>query len=285
MQRMADEEAGVGGPRGSALRSALRAAVGGGADGDEEGGENDDGDSMDGEKDEADLSEDESDDDGEGGGGGDGDGTSLPPALMAMAGLVNSTNAGLAGRDGAAGIGVDDDDDDDSEDEDDYLLRPEDTVLLACKSQEDYSSLEVHVYNPDDGVLFVHHDISMPTFPLCVEWLDFATTASVDPASLGGSGGGGAAAVTTGDHRTPGSFAAIGTFGQAIEIYDLDVLQVRVRRGRRCLGVNVREGSLFADLLLGADAATNGLARDCGVGDARTYHQHHRCCPCKPRSH
>ena len=59
------------------------------------------------------------------------------------------------------------------------------------------------------GNFFVHHDITMPTFPLCVEWLDFATAQTVDGTA----------------HTTPGSFAAIGTFGPGIGIYDLDVLE------------------------------------------------------------
>ena len=52
----------------------------------------------------------------------------------------------------------------------------------------------------------------MPTFPLCVEALDFA---SADVAAGNKAAAG-----------KPGSFAAIGTFNPAIEIFDLDVLEV-----------------------------------------------------------
>ena len=87
----------------------------------------------------------------------------------------------------------DDELDEDSSDEDDYELRSTDAVLLAAKSQEDYSSLEVHVYNHEDGNFFVHHDIAMPTFPLCVEWLNFNTAGAVADAAGSLTGGGAAA--------------------------------------------------------------------------------------------
>ena len=179
MQQMADEDEGVG-ERGSALRAALK---GRSLTGDEDGG----------------ISDDDSDSDAEDG--------LAPSALRAMAGLVDSSNAmGPGAGPGHDGIG---DDDDNSSEEDDYLLRESDAVLLAAKSMEDYSALEVHVYNHEDGNFYVHHDVAMPTFPLCVEWLNFSTAAGVDGTT----------------HNTPGSFAAMGTFHPGIEIYDLDVLE------------------------------------------------------------
>ena len=127
MQRMADEEEGIG-ERGTALRRALKGKP---LDEDED-------DSMDGDNSDGGLSD---EDDNEGGAGG----AVAPKALMAMAGLVDTSNA-LSGPPVQDG-----DDDDNSSDEDDYHLRPSDAVLLATKSQEDYSSLEVHVYNYDEG--------------------------------------------------------------------------------------------------------------------------------------
>jgi len=60
--------------------------------------------------------------------------------------------------------------------------------------------LEVHVYEQHSGNLFVHHDIPLPSFPLCLAHGD------VNP-------DGGA-----------GNYCAVGTFDPGIEIWNLDVL-------------------------------------------------------------
>ena len=69
-------------------------------------------------------------------------------------------------------------DDDDSEVED-YTLRPTDLIVLAAKNEDDVSSLEVWVYEEaellgGEANLYVHHDVLLPAFPLCVAWLDCA---------------------------------------------------------------------------------------------------------------
>jgi periodic tryptophan protein 1 len=48
-----------------------------------------------------------------------------------------------------------------------------DNLLLACKTEDDISHLEVYLYEEQEDNLYVHHDILLPSFPLCVEWLDF----------------------------------------------------------------------------------------------------------------
>lgn len=65
---------------------------------------------------------------------------------------------------------------------------------------QDFASLEVHVYDQVTGNLFVHHDIPLPSYPLCLAHGQVAT------------GG-----------RT-GNFCAVGTFSPGIEIWNLDVL-------------------------------------------------------------
>jgi periodic tryptophan protein 1 len=60
--------------------------------------------------------------------------------------------------------------------------------------------LEVHVYDPKTGNLYVHHDIPLPAFPLCLAHGQVASDA------------------------TAGNFCAVGTFGPGIEIWNLDVL-------------------------------------------------------------
>jgi periodic tryptophan protein 1 len=60
--------------------------------------------------------------------------------------------------------------------------------------------LEVNVYEQKTGNLFVHHDVPLPNFPLCL--------AHGDISPQGGAG----------------NYCAVGTFGPGIEIWNLDVL-------------------------------------------------------------
>ena len=101
--------------------------------------------------------------------------------------------------------------DDESEmSEDDYIARSSDTFLMSATTEDEHSCLEIYCYNEDEGSLFVHHDITLPAFPLCTEWLDCAPPMGEvqrDPA------------------KAPvGSYVAVGTFKPGIEIWNLDVM-------------------------------------------------------------
>jgi hypothetical protein len=103
----------------------------------------------------------------------------------------------------AAGLGGalnEEEDDDDASDLEDTNLRPDDAMVVVAKTEEDFASLEVHVYEQKTGNLFVHHDIPLPSFPLCL------THGDINP-------DGGA-----------GNYVAVGTFNPGIEIWNLDVL-------------------------------------------------------------
>lgn len=65
---------------------------------------------------------------------------------------------------------------------------------------QDFASLEVHVYEPKTGNLFVHHDIPLPSFPLCLAHGDINASGEA------------------------GNFCAVGTFSPGIEVWNLDVL-------------------------------------------------------------
>ncbi|RUP04125.1 WD40-repeat-containing domain protein [Jimgerdemannia flammicorona] len=80
-----------------------------------------------------------------------------------------------------------------------------DSLLVAAKTEDDISHLEVYVYETEDENLYVHHDIMLPAFPLCLEWLDFR---------LGRKSG----------QEGGGNYIAVGTFEPEIEIWDLDVV-------------------------------------------------------------
>jgi len=100
----------------------------------------------------------------------------------------------------------DSDDDEEEEEPDDLTLKDTDLVILAVRTDEDVSHLEVWVYE-EAGVtgnaetnLYVHHDVLLPAFPLCVEWMNCAPKSGTDEVNC----------------------AAIGTMYPGIEIWDLD---------------------------------------------------------------
>jgi periodic tryptophan protein 1 len=103
----------------------------------------------------------------------------------------------------------DEQDDELEMDKDDVEIRPTDSVILVANTEEDFSNLEVQVYDDENGALYVHHEINLPAFPLCMAWMDCAPV-PLDP--------------TTGP--VDGSFVAVGTFKPGIEIWDLNVLDV-----------------------------------------------------------
>ena len=88
----------------------------------------------------------------------------------------------------------------------DFSLQANDLMLLGARSDEEMSNLEVYVYEPSQDNLYVHHDIPLPVFPLCLAWLE------QPPASMKGPMGGGR------------NFVAVGTFQPFIEIWNLDVI-------------------------------------------------------------
>lgn len=113
------------------------------------------------------------------------------------------------------------------EDKEELQVYPTDNMILATRTEDDISYLDVYVYDdgagfhsdeipveegdeydPDvargmvrDSALYVHHDLMLPAFPLCVEWIDYKVGSSSEE---------------------PGNFAAIGTFDPQIEIWNLD---------------------------------------------------------------
>ena len=49
----------------------------------------------------------------------------------------------------------------DDEEEDDKQIKDTDAILLATRTEDDFSSLEVYVYDEETGNLYVHHDITL----------------------------------------------------------------------------------------------------------------------------
>ncbi|XP_071791805.1 periodic tryptophan protein 1 homolog [Asterias amurensis] len=92
-------------------------------------------------------------------------------------------------------------DEEDRADRDDMTIKPTDNLIVAGRMEKDVSSLEVYVYNQDEGNLYVHHDILLPSFPLAAEWMSF------NPGS-----------------SSTGNFVAIGYMTPAIDVWNLDVI-------------------------------------------------------------
>lgn len=82
---------------------------------------------------------------------------------------------------------MDDDDDDDYEDyndknldqefsdsedeKEDFTIRKTDSVIVSATAENDHSNLEVYVYDHKTSDLYVHHEIILGAYPLCLEWL------------------------------------------------------------------------------------------------------------------
>jgi periodic tryptophan protein 1 len=96
---------------------------------------------------------------------------------------------------------IDEIDDLSDEDNEDYTIHKDDNLIL-CTSTEDggFSTLEVYIFNGQSNDLYVHHDIVLSAYPLCVEWLPSY------------------------QNNNRANYAIVGTFLPEIEIWNLDVL-------------------------------------------------------------
>ena len=97
--------------------------------------------------------------------------------------------------------------DDDSDVEEAAILDDDLFVLAATTDVDDeFSHLDVHVYEERDSNIFCHHDYMLAGVPLALAWMD------THPDTL-----------TT--HTKPtGNYVAVGTMEPGIEIWNLDVL-------------------------------------------------------------
>ncbi|OBA24101.1 periodic tryptophan protein 1 [Metschnikowia bicuspidata var. bicuspidata NRRL YB-4993] len=116
------------------------------------------------------------------------------------------------------------------EDKKEMQIYPTDNLVLATRTEDDVLYLDVYVYDDGAGApsgskeeqadrldqdvangmtreanLYVHHDLMLPSFPLCVEWVNFRPNAAESTENIG-------------------NFAAVGTFEPQIEIWNLDCI-------------------------------------------------------------
>ena len=95
-----------------------------------------------------------------------------------------------------------------TEDEEGYDIKPTDNLICCAKLDGEMSNIEVHLWNADEQDFYVHHDILLDKFPLCVEWLSFDAG---DQEEIEGD-------------RVPGNYIALGCMSPQIEIWDIDII-------------------------------------------------------------
>lgn len=117
---------------------------------------------------------------------------------------------------------------DEDEEDEDLEIMPNDNLLVAARTQDEVSQLDVYVYDASESNLYVHHDFLLPAMPLCLEWLDF------HPASAA------ATMEAQSDRPEKGNYIAVGTLDPDIEIWSLDVVD-----------------GLYPDCILGAPKGEN----------------------------
>ena len=95
---------------------------------------------------------------------------------------------------------------DSESDEDEINFKQEDRVIMAGKIDQEFSSLEVYIFEQSQGNLFVHHDYLLSSYPVSMEWLG---------ASLFG---------VEAQNVLKGNFGILGLMTPDIEIWDLDII-------------------------------------------------------------
>ena len=92
--------------------------------------------------------------------------------------------------------------DDEQEELEELRIDANDNLIVAAKTEDGISQIEVYVYETKEDNVYVHHDILIPSFPLCLEWLSFPLD----------------------QKKTSGNYVAVGTFEPQVEIWDLDCI-------------------------------------------------------------
>jgi periodic tryptophan protein 1 len=102
----------------------------------------------------------------------------------------------------------------DDDEREELEVLPTDNLIVVAKTEDEISQLEIYVYDESQENLYAHHDLMLPNFPLCLEWLDFPPTSSSENSVHGPNQSSGF-----------GNYIAVGTLDPEIEIWSLDVLE------------------------------------------------------------
>lgn len=144
--------------------------------------------------------------------------------------------------------------DEKDEEREELEVLPTDNLLVIGKTEDEVSQLEAYLYSnssnnsqnseSNERTFYVHHDLMLPSFPLCLEWLDYTPASFEGAADQNQSREGGEI----------GSFIAVGTMDPEIEIWDMDTVE-----------------GLFPSTILGRKDLTKGLNAMSGTGKKSEY--------------
>ncbi len=135
-----------------------------------------------------------------------------------------------------------DQDYDDESDENDFTIDKTDLMLVGARSDEEFSCVEVLVYQEAVANLYAHHDIPLPpVLPLCLAWIDLRPTHR---------GGQDASSATDPNSAPRANMLAVGTFAPYIEVYDLDVIDGMLPVAK--LGSDTAEAAIRANVAAAA---------------------------------
>ena len=95
--------------------------------------------------------------------------------------------------------------DDSFENPADYEIKPSDNILIAGKIEQEFSGLEIYIYEDETQNLIIHSDIILNSFPICLEWLG-ADLSQIEA-----------------NVAKRGNLAIVGMMTPAIEIWDMDL--------------------------------------------------------------
>ena len=108
--------------------------------------------------------------------------------------------------------------DEEAQEREELEVLPTDNLLVIAKTEDEISQLEIYVYDESEENLYAHHDLMLPSFPLCLEWLDFPPISSPSRRDAAASG-------STDPMQHFGNFIAVGTLDPEIEIWSLDTVE------------------------------------------------------------
>jgi len=92
---------------------------------------------------------------------------------------------------------------DSEEEKEDFTIRKNDGIIVAATAENDFSNLEIYIYEQNSSSLYVHHEIMLSAYPLCMEWIPVIKDEESNKF-----------------HNV--NLLAVGTFLPDIEIWDLD---------------------------------------------------------------
>ncbi len=102
-----------------------------------------------------------------------------------------------------------DNDEEDQDDADDIMLQDGDALVVVAKTEDDFASLEINIFDVRSSNLYVHHDIPLPSFPLCLALGSVVSSYQTNSENNG---------------VAVGNYVAVGSFEPGIEIWNLDVM-------------------------------------------------------------